>query len=93
MTYELAKQLKDAGFPRKDWGGLEDFAHPTLEELIEVLKQSNPELALIISYRKKYCSALLGAYCTDSRKYKGDEVEGETPTIAVARLWLKLNKK
>jgi hypothetical protein len=38
MNYELAKQLKDAGFPH-DWaefgGNLVDGFSPTLEELIE----------------------------------------------------------
>ena len=98
MTYELAKQLKDAGFPQGGggkwigspqkivWRHDDRAYYPTLEELIE---------------------ACGGDFCSLGRRdaewsampYGGDNgraphgkffVLGKTPTEAVAHLWLAL---
>lgn len=108
MTSDLAKQLKDAGFPQEGKGmfcgnvGLikpedftpngvvvmtqEDFLYlPTLEELIEVMgnnfRNVNQDMAPVWQ---------ANAYLNST----GDNfAHGSTPTEAVARLWLALNKK
>ena len=81
MTYELAKQLKDAGFPQDynpqpaGWGGADDDTHnPTLEELILACADD-----FVILVRDR-----LGNWYAES------EI-GSTPTEAVAKLWLALH--
>lgn len=85
MNYELAKQLKDAGFP---WKGPffenEEYYreyYPTLSELIEACGDKFD--ALVSSERSG------GWMATDGRGLSGD---GSTPEEAVANLWLELNK-
>jgi len=99
MNYELAKQLKDAGFPMKEateqqikdsstdiirfvtskaW-----FIVPTFEELIEACGAQFD--TLYQADRFKWV-AHDGALIT--QRYTG-----ATPTEAVAKLWLALNKK
>lgn len=98
MNYELAKELKDAGFPQllgdetvmraMDSSGA--YAKvgtrmPTFEELIEACKGDGLfELTTMKIDEKVYWYASLGDVETKS---------GSTPTEAVARLWLALNKK
>jgi len=94
MEYELAKQLKDAGFfqegkgtrvapPDKIVARRDDFAYvPTLEELIETC---DPHFFMLIKQNSR-------------EWYAGDETNklcghGSTPIEAVARLWLALNTK
>jgi hypothetical protein len=91
MTYELAKQLKDAGFPRGDQLNtphpqfFEDEAHeipirtPTLIELIAAC--GNRFYSVV---RKKSGDTF---YASD-----GDDwiLPGSTPEEAVAKLWLAL---
>ena len=97
MDYILAKKLKDAGFS-KYWGGAGgrftksdycivdecDFCSPpSLSELIEACGNGFDYL-----FRKNNDGSLWIATTNG-----GDEYEGETPEIAVAHLWLELNKK
>lgn len=105
MNYELAKELKEAGFPQKGLGRWVDdtngiwsdrpdydskfaFAYfPSLEELIEACGEAFNDLQRPTSdtaERKWY------ALATAPTK-PWPHGEGETPTEAVARLWLALN--
>ena len=117
MNYELAKELKDGGFPQipqhffmpeRDKKGeiIEDssITIPTLEELIDAcgeefdyLKQV-PFGEFVNAKTGKPCGIRWHAYPTEEG-YKGDCMvdccgyeSGKTPTEAVARLWLELNK-
>jgi hypothetical protein len=78
----LAKQLKDARFP-----GLEfletcrEQVFPTLEELIEALP-ATIQFSLIRNIDSYHITTLDDLSC-----------DGSTPTEAVARSWLALNKK
>lgn len=103
MTYELALKLKEAGFPgSSEWetaevhdvgtsmvkGDMSEFSFvPTLEELIEACGERfrgleagdwRAEDKSVIWYAKSKSEVI---------------VEGSTPTEAVAKLWLVLNKK
>ena len=100
MDYDLAVQLKDAGFPQQG-GGV--FVHdcrsnasgndhycgsayaPTLRELIDACGN---ELAMIIVAEDE-CSAL-EQYDWDKDCVWGQKGLGSTPRAAVARLWLAL---
>lgn len=114
MNYELAKELKDAGFPqdkseyffvvtpnaieRLHCTFVERVRHitteivsdPTLEELIEACGEGFDGLM-----SQKRVSDSLGEWVAMKDRYKSlDECFfGKTPTEAVARLWLALNKK
>ena len=100
MTYELAKELKDAGFPQTaDYGGDEygnEFNYhrdtpqpehvrfPTLSELIEACGKH-------AQFKLSYKEALnknwrAGVY--DQGAIYGD---GSTPEEAVAKLWIALH--
>jgi hypothetical protein len=93
MNYELAKKLKDEGFPQKTnceccsqvIGEDDEFVIlPTLSELIEAC---HGEIMLlrdinVTSVEYKAGIATSGIIC-----------KGSTPEIAVANLWLELNKK
>jgi len=97
MDYELAKELKDAGFPQvfHPKGGMEfdgyldeDYetgslgvATPTLEELIEACGEEFGSL-----YQSHF------GWIADKGLHELEQ-HGETPSEAVARLWLALNKK
>jgi hypothetical protein len=96
MNYELAKELKDAGFPQKSMtiGFPEEYGPggvylPSLEELIEACGDG------IVAVQKD------GPGKWDAvdewEEYYPPEVKkgasGSTPTEAAARLWLALNKK
>jgi hypothetical protein len=99
MDYELAKQLKDAGFPQKEPNAFVGIVNasqgdehgrayfPTLEELLEAC--GDRELVLskrIVEADKEYeWRAVV--------PYPNPVGFGSTPTEAVARLWLALNTK
>lgn len=100
MNYELAKELKDAGFlqPDKDnyypgdyLGGHAENERayaPTLEELIEACGENN------FTLQHPNGADFWTAGTSDT--WMGDKTavgQGSTPTEAVARLWLALNKK
>ena len=86
MNYELAKQLKDAGFPQLTfgrWGA--DAADPDLEELIEAC--GNGFIAIVrADDGSEYFATARGDAMFPPRHV------GATPTEAVAMLWLALNK-
>lgn len=96
MTYELAKQLKDAGFPFKiaTAGGeyFEDgqpqykYLRPTLEELIEACGERFSELH---SYSDGTWQAKSRGSSTSEEGWH--DVMDKTPTEAVAKLWLALS--
>ena len=95
MNYELAKQLKEAGFPQtgeffytenesicnsKDVG----VHKPTLSELIEACGDK------IICLERGLKS---GWFAFPTRRDAKPNGNGDTPEEAVAKLWLELNKK
>jgi hypothetical protein len=98
MTYELAKQLKDAGYPislmskgcENCWGDLHQgcasdcktIEWPTLSELIEAIDD--------FSYLSNRQDKGLGWEACGGGSA---DIRGATPEEAVARLWLALNSK
>lgn len=101
MNYDLAKQLKDAGFPQKGVWGISHKAgtgillkHSTLAQLPELYC---PTLSELISecFGNDLDFQLVNTTLTEhwnatNRMKTGN---GNTPEEAVARLWLALNKK
>jgi len=93
MKYELAKELKEAGYRQTPQGKFYIDADnadvgitaPTLEQLIEACGE---RIAGIDRYSEKWVAV---AYF-DSEEDDGTIAEGSTPTEAVAKLWLALNK-
>jgi hypothetical protein len=88
MKGELAKKLKDAGFPVKGDTLIKGYKgefvpFPTLSELISACGDK----------------FMLVKFKGDSLWYSSDDIdsyadcEGKTPEEAVANLWLELNKK
>lgn len=106
MNYALVKELKEAGFPQGGdgaWDGgsgiiatQESMVYvPTIEELIEACGEGFYELHKNHYTGVKHTATLYEFkepfYCTggkDGERYS----EGSTPTEAVARLWLSLQK-
>jgi len=116
MNYELAKKLKDNGFPfrtsttdngiklaiptskkiieyldtKKDIINFDDewFFIPTLSELIDACGDRFMALDSGRSIGERGWIAF-----SDDRKLSKMKTKGKTPKIAVAKLWLKLNKK
>src|SRR5688572_13461507 len=103
MTYELAKQLKDAGFPFRyaqspfevaniqfDDGSIAYY--PTLSELIEAYGEDFDHLSQKIGYPEggKWWAITHSKFDDNGNNY---EACGSTPEEAVCRLWLELNKK
>ena len=101
MKYELAKQLKDAGFKvdgiEKNWDCVGDEPRnvggcyiPTLEELIKACvdhKNNHDQDFHLEHFNGEYGAS----FCW---KHRYDEWElGDTPLDAVAKLWLGLNDK
>ncbi|HEX9503598.1 MAG TPA: hypothetical protein VF974_04740 [Patescibacteria group bacterium] len=109
MNYNLAKSLKDAGFPQHiehrihyrenceecmvgnyekallfDYDPDEfDIAIPTLSELIEACGDKFDNLHLVANDKS-----------WEATGWDADSIGlGQTPEIAVAELWLELNKK
>ena len=97
MNYELAKELKDAGFPLPEYPetiigtrGSEPLKlkgiiqEPTLSELIEACGEAFGSITKMF----KPDDGLFRAV-----SYSGKIIKtGRTPEEAVARLWLKLNE-
>ena len=95
MNYKLTKQLKDARWPQQEttkvsrWMtesvmSTKEVFVPTLSELIEAC---GDKLGSIDHFP---ASKLWRAYADN---YKDNQADGKTPEIAVAKLWLALNKK
>lgn len=94
IFYELAKELKDAGFPQKIKGnhitpsdeiiGYEQSFTAYLPSLSELIGACGNENFSLNEVNGKWI-------CKGGEKYTA--VVGNTPEEAVAKLWLALNKK
>jgi hypothetical protein len=85
MTYELAKQLKDAGFPFiKCEHDESSIKIPTLSELIEACGAGFDHLMRVDEGFLAFPNDI-------DVKNDGEDYLGKTPEEAVAKLWLKLN--
>jgi hypothetical protein len=87
MDYELAKQLKEAGYPIKKQlitRYNRDIAAPTLEELIEACGDRFGALIRHGNWE---------ARSDWSEQDRGISATGSTAIEAVARLWLALHSK
>jgi hypothetical protein len=91
MTYELAKELKEEGFPQGDnynpvhriFEG--DVYDPTLSELIEACGESFANL-------RRWPDQTFSAFTFPNKIGVSEPYTGSTPEEAVARLWLALRK-
>jgi hypothetical protein len=105
MNYELAKELKDAGFPIKGHsedhdGGFCYICYATSEQLqqpcVPTLSELIEECGIfrVLELQSKENSAWYAGAGSWSDAF-GYEFAGRgvTPEEAVARLWLALNKK
>lgn len=111
MNYELAKELKEAGWPQSFSEGMDyydkkgvfcesacsEYNHdqdwairvPTLEELIEACRS---KLDTLENYGDMWqATQKLSTWKVGEWEYVHGK--GNTPSEAVARLWLALNKK
>ena len=82
MEYKLAKQLKEAKFPfvfRESKLGDDTYNYPSLEELIDACGN---KFDCLERNRKNSWEAWNGKQGEESRNSFG-----ETPNIAVAKLW------
>lgn len=92
MNYNLAKKLKDAGFPQnshyyvKEDGIVSDVCIPTLSELIEECRKELDEIVIYITDNLVEVKGVNPTYGLDL------SVTGSTIIEAVANLWLELNK-
>jgi len=108
MDYELAKELKDAGFSQEHGGGqylveghisIKDGLTesspayaPTLEELIDACGIGFGALGLDSERTFEQKPFYACAVVTKQGEWLGPYGHGSAPTEAVARLWLSLNK-
>lgn len=106
MNYELAKTLKDAGFPlNRDWSpfyviektGVREIGFnniPTLEELVDACGE---DFFGLTRWGEEWIASsstnMDGAITDDDDQSGGKHGIGLAPLEAVAMLWLKLNKK
>ena len=100
MNYELAKELKDAGFPQTgDYGysadGQDQYNyHRSIPELDHIRKPTLSELIEACGdgfFRLSHSENNDGTEW-DAESWESGEIEtGTTPEEAVARLWLALN--
>lgn len=131
MDYELAKELKEAGFlrarrgrgpylvflaaktifdpkakrwhhrqahwklvythsPETQWPNNEWLLSPTLEELIEAC---GDKLQALYKGRACWIATEQNPLLNDWYNFTGFHCDGLTPSEAVAKLWLELNKK
>lgn len=98
MTYELTKELKDAGFPILDFI-CEEVIHTA--DSCEHCRAVTPNLSeLIKACGDRFYSIFVSQYTKTDRLWIAETFEndwiqtsGKTPEEAVAKLWLTLNKK
>lgn len=86
MNYEIAKQLRDAGFPNLDVPDLDkrSLRWPTLSQLIEACGYGFRSLSLHSN----------GRWIAKSGANTGKFLKtSSSPEEAVAKLWLELKKK
>ena len=100
MNYELAKELKDAGFPQSNTVTFKEApgATRTMQEMLDSGDYCTvPTLEELIEACGKHLSILRPYQDTWQANNSNSEDadfcsgEGSTPTIAVAKLWLALN--
>lgn len=100
ISYELAKKLKDAGFPQKGKGefleslndecdvcGFHVAYIPTLSELIEALGKDLYSIQFTANIPGTTCYVLSSVSLN-----KGPVFSSNSPEESVALLWLALNK-
>lgn len=105
MNYELAKELREAGFPQKGMGTFSRHRKDIDEQYVEVNEIYIPTLSeLIEACGEKFiqltrtddgewiCAGNISEDRINIDKALRDEFE-KTPEEAMARLWLALNKK
>jgi hypothetical protein len=91
ITYELAKQLKDAGFPQSELAraqqqaGYDYVSLPTLSTLIEACGEHFGALG-----RESDCWVAC-EYVSEHGTWENTH-EGKTPEDTVARLWLSVHQ-
>ena len=91
IPFELARKLKDAGFPQsklaraQQQAGYDYVSMPTLAALIEACGEGFGALG-----RESDC--WLACEYVSERGEWSNAHEGETPEDAVARLWLSLHQ-
>lgn len=101
MDYQLAKELKNAGFPQKEHNGFSGIIpvmngaektsyYPSLSELIEACGGKNFGLCRNNARTEEKAWGAFDHCIYELAENFGD---GSTPSEAVARLWLALNKK
>ena len=103
MNYELAKELKDAGFPQDgkeglyvDFEGKVEFEGDPKNPKIEDLFYCPTLSELIEACGDKFIQlekSLNWWAIGEDEPLEPQQYEGNTPEEAVARLWLALNKK
>ena len=90
IAYELARKLKDAGFPQSELAraqqqaGYDYVSLPNLSTLIEVCGEGFGALG-------REPNRWVACEYVSERGEWSNVHEGETPEDAVARLWLSLN--
>lgn len=101
MTYELAKQLKDSGFPQnqalEELGGNKKWIPeykewidiPTLSELIEACGEGFKNLSKM-GDKNWGANNIMEQQLNGSYKLNEPKGYGSTPEESVARLWLAL---
>lgn len=99
MTYELAKKLKDAGFPQElcalkaTQGGDSLIGFPTLSELIEACGKAFQALELTSGIHSFRNEETLSWEARGYQNGKLRQIGAFTPEEAVARLYLALHPK
>lgn len=101
LSYDTCRTLKEAGFPQKQPifipdGSFDESKGVYIPNLSELIEACGDEF-----YNLTKSSILTKWYAKVSKKTEVDgqtfsrfiESEGSTPSEAVARLWLALNKK
>lgn len=101
ITYELAKQLKDARFPesKSDVAILDEktgitYYHPTLSKLIEACGKDLYSLQhCLLDNMPGEWYVISSVSSPNGKRNDGPVFYSNTPEEAVARLWLALNDK
>src|SRR6267378_5416645 len=91
ISYQLARKLRDAGFPQSELAraqqkaGYDYVSMPTLSTLIEACAENFGALG-----RESNCWLACG-YISERGEWKNAH-KGESPEEAVARLWLSIDQ-
>lgn len=88
ITFELAKKLKDNGFPEREQNaGLMDISPDYIPTLSDLLEECGIKFSSLHQVNDDVWQSI-GGY---SNGYGRKEVRGYSPEEAVANLWLALN--